>query len=101
MARSDICNGCKGTLFPLGNAKWVVWGNDVYEMEGNLLTLGRRRFGGTDVHTDVDLHRVGTHDLSGDTLCESYSDICLTDSCRTCDDNDRTIHSSEQPLRLS
>src|SRR5579875_192722 len=101
MARGNICNGCKGTLFPFGNAEGVVWRDDVYEMEGNLLTLGECRFGGTDVHTAVDLHRVCAYDFSGDTLCESGSYIGLTDCCGTCDDNDRAIHFGEQPRQLS
>ena len=56
---------------------------NVEQVMRNPATLGRRQFGGPDIHAAIELHRVDVDDFTAEFLGQCQREIGLSRRCRT------------------
>lgn len=91
-AAADVLKGVLGVLVEFSYVEGVVDVADVDEVVGNEGPLVGGRFGRSDVHAAIDLHRVGGDDLAAHGCSEGERQLRFARSCRPRDD--------EHPLLL-
>ena len=84
-AAPNVCNNCPRLLLIVGHRGLLRDVQHVEHMVGYPLLLGPGDFGGADVHPPVELHGIGTDDLSRlSRTTEPMGDICCQSALTRC-----------------
>ena len=73
----DVPDDPAGSVHIIRHAEGLLRGEKADQMMGYCCKLLRSRLGGGNVHTPIDLHGVGGHDLSAVCLCQGDAQGCL------------------------